>query len=367
MKNMDLSRRDSLKFLFSAGAGAATLAVGASACSSSGSASASSSASAAASVSSAIGKLYEAAVAAGQTQINYYPTALGWQTVVDDFEKAFPKIKVNMETLLGPALSAKVDGEFASGKHTIDMLQVTGLTGAQLESQGRLVKWDWPAQNGVPSEYIYGGGAYFGDQVAEQLMAYNTDLVSKNEVPTSLSDLLTPQWKDKVVLERPSGGVGIDYTIANLYALGKLTSAQIKTMSGWATEPGNAQIITDLSEGKYAITPWTQGPAVEQAIVKGAPLKLAILQGASWPSISAEAILIDGPNPLAAKVLLAWLVSKAGQEAVISTGTNSIYSSLPTPTGLPSISQLPVPSIPLSEFTAWFTVTRKITAVDWPS
>lgn len=316
-------------------------------------------------ISPALQQLHDEAVAAGETEVNYYPTALGYEPVIAAFQQRFPDIKVNYKVLLGPALAAQVDAEFGSGQQTIDVLQ--GGIGPLLkwDGEGKVEHWDWPAANGVPAEGIFQDNAIFADYYALQSVAWNTTRVSDAEVPKKLLDFVSPQWQDRVVFQRPSGGVGIDITLTHLYGQGLITEEEIRQLSAFPTEPGNAQIVTGLSQGKYDITPFTHIPAVLQAIQSGAPLKVGLIDD-SWLSYGATSILKGSPHPKAARLLLGWLLSEEGQRAINKSGYYAIYEDIPAPEGLPDVSGITVKALPPDQYLAASEKTREITKRYWP-
>ncbi|MCB8913400.1 extracellular solute-binding protein [Rhodococcus rhodochrous] len=311
-------------------------------------------------------ELYQTALDAGETSVVYYPTALGYEPVIEAFEKRFPEIDVKYEVLLGPALNAKLAGDFAAGTVTIDVAQLGEANIADYSAQGRIARWEWPQQNGIPNDAVHGDGTYFTDYRGLNAVVWNTTRVSADEVPTSWREFLDPKWEGRVGFQRPSGGVGIDNTFTNLYAQGLITAEEIGSFAQFPTEPGNAQLVAGLTQGKYDIVPNTWGPAALSAAAEGAPLGVGILDDFSIVSNGFTVIFEDSPNPNAARLLMAWLLSHGGQNEVVKSGYYGIYDDLPVNSALPPYEEVKIAPAPLADFQQAQPVVREITQGFWP-
>lgn len=311
-------------------------------------------------------QLHQEVVDSGEKSVTYYPTALGYEPVIDAFEARFPDIKVNYEVLLGPALNAKLAGDFAAGNVTIDVAQLGEANIADYASQGRIAQWNWPQENGIPADAIHGNGTYFTDYRGLNAVVWNSTKVAEDEVPRSWKDFLDPKWEGRVGFQRPSGGVGIDNSFTNLYAQNLITEDQIASLSKFPTEPGNAQLISGLAQGKYDIVPNTWGPAALSAAAEGAPLEIGILDDFSIISNGFTAIFQNSPNPHAARLLTAWLLTHGGQNEIIKSGYYGIYSDLEYNPALPLPSEVKISPASLQKFQVAQPQVRAITQRFWP-
>ncbi|WP_066912945.1 ABC transporter substrate-binding protein [Millisia brevis] len=310
--------------------------------------------------------LYQQALDAGETEVVYYPTALGYEPVIAAFESRFPEIDVKYEVLLGPALNAKLAGDFAVNTVTIDVAQLSEANIADYADQGRIAQWDWPSQNDIPADAVHGDGTYFTDYRGLNAVVWNTTRVNADEVPTSWKEFLEPEWEGRVGFQRPSGGVGIDNSFTNLWAQDLITEDEIGSLAGFPTEPGNAQLVAGLTQGKYDIVPNTWGPAALSAAADGAPLGVGILDDFSIVSNGFTTIFEGSPNPNSAQLLVAWLLSHGGQNEIVKSGYYGIYDDLPINPALPDLADVKIEPAPLAEFQQAQPVVREITQRFWP-
>ncbi len=245
------------------------------------------------------------------------------------FEKAFPGITVEFEGGRGGELAAKLIREREADLFSTDVW-VGGL-GTQLS----LLKPQGVQEPVEPAlilpevkdpkvwihdrlEFADKEGKYvlvFVNQ-SGTLMAYNTNLVKPNEVPTALHDLLKPKWKGKLIMGDPT------------------TSGPGRAMFTWVYKEVGAEFIRELGKQKPVITRDRRG-AIER-IVRGAyPIGISVssldakpfqnvkapinliwhLKEGSYASASygGLALVSKAPHPNAAKVYINWLLGKEGQ------------------------------------------------------
>ncbi len=153
----------------------------------------------------------------------------------------------------------------------------------------------------------------------------NTDLVKEGEV-ASYSDLLKPQWKDKVVMDDPSvGGAG-----NNLIGALSFGSWNVDQTSNWLRQMLKEQNVTLsrdpklevewVARGKYlvAVAVWTD--QLVKFLEIGAPIaQQRVKEGGFITSSNGGVALYNRPaHPNAAVVFVNWLLSREGQEIFAS-------------------------------------------------
>lgn len=74
-----------------------------------------------------------------------------------------------------------------------------------LKEAGLLAKINSDALENIPSEYMDEDGYWTGVLARSRVVAYNPSLISVEELPTSVFDLIDEKWKDKVAFVPTSG------------------------------------------------------------------------------------------------------------------------------------------------------------------
>lgn len=280
-------------------------------------------------------KIVEAAKEEGEVFVYGPPGKQRRIALVEQFEKAYPDIKVKFVAGSGSKQAPRLLAEREAGKYTADIL-IGGTTtplkslrpkGAVAPINPYLVlpevtdpsHWFqnkiWYADKDEKLVIMFEGGL-------SNIIAVNTNLVKDGEI-TSYWDLLDPKWKGKIVagdVRQPGPGGG---QVRFLYASPELGPEYLKRLFG-ETEAtlsvDNRQMVDWLAQGKFAIHVFPSSIAMEQAMAQGLPVKLLspddLKEGAPMSSgWGAVAVADHAPHPNAAKVYLNWLLSKEGQMA----------------------------------------------------
>src|SRR6476646_2914267 len=140
---------------------------------------------------------------------------LTWYTSADlqlaekagkSFEQKFPGIRVRVERAGGERIFARVAQEHAAGLHIADTVS-TGDAAQFLtwKRQGLLVPYvPEDVARHIPAEHRDPDGLYATVRSTLCVIAYNTELVKREDAPKSFAELLDQKWKGKIVTSHPS-------------------------------------------------------------------------------------------------------------------------------------------------------------------
>ncbi len=153
---------------------------------------------------------------------------------------------------------------------------------------------------------------------AQPHLSMNSDVVKAGEI-TSLSDLLQPKWRGKIVMNDPSvGGAGSEvftFTVREVMGLEKGT-AFMKALAG--QEPviiRDLRLMTEwIARGRYPLG-WGPDPAPTAEFIRsGAHLTIPTLkEPRATTSATCNIMVLDkAPHPNAARLFANWLLSKEG-------------------------------------------------------
>lgn len=267
-----------------------------------------------------LNSLYAAAKKEGDTSLVVYSAYGGGQpntllnAVMNDFQKAYPTIKVTLQDSSGASLFAQIDGEYAAGKKQIDAVLSGPSDVGHFIDQKRLVAWKPKDAVNLQPGLVESHGYYtvpfrhlFG-------LVYNTKFLSASQVPTTIAQLTDPKWKGKVAIGEPNGTSPSDFAITTLLYDKLMTPAQLKAIAANATLRGQNTANADVISGRAEIGIW--GPSEQATVAQqgGAPVAFQKFAASDFDA-PGYGIFTNAPHPAAAKLLEAWLISAAGQES----------------------------------------------------
>jgi iron(III) transport system substrate-binding protein len=262
-------------------------------------------------------------------------SASGSHRFLDEFHKAFPKIKTTVVSASCSDIVARIMTERRAGKYLSDVVRC-GMTSAHSLYRGKTLQ---PVDSALtlpevrdPSKW-WQGKHHYSDPEGKYLFvsagsayvrfgSYNTDLVNPAEFK-SYWDLLDPKWKGKIVATDPRTGEGRNGA-RFLYYNPDLGPQYLRRLLGQMdlTFSRDYRQATDwLAQKRYALFLFSQSDDTLNAKQQGLPVQ--VLDTTGWKEgvgldpIGGAYALMDKPaHPNAAKVLLNWLLSREGQIAV---------------------------------------------------
>ncbi|HKA77553.1 MAG TPA: extracellular solute-binding protein, partial [Pseudolabrys sp.] len=137
-----------------------------------------------------------------------------WYTSVDlplaekiakSFEGKFPGVAVRVERSGAERVFQRIGQENASNIHACDVVNSSDAAHSIVWKKGGLLEAFVPEDVAkfYPAEHKDADGMFASFRVWVSIIAYNTDLVKKEDAPKSFADLLDPKWKGKIVKAHP--------------------------------------------------------------------------------------------------------------------------------------------------------------------
>ncbi|GIG89303.1 ABC transporter substrate-binding protein [Plantactinospora endophytica] len=288
--------------------------------------------------------LYEAAKAAGKTEVVVYgPGENDKADVYKAFQKRFPAIRVTGEYLVGPQLASKINQEFGSGKHVADLVQGGDTTVAAQLDERRYAKFAPVTAATLGKEYQDPGGTVFAASGSIMGILYNVDRVPAPDAPKGWRDLLDPRWKGRMVLDDATKNGAVAGTFSRMLHDGRYDDTYLSGLAGqeihWvASGPvaGNA-----VATGEFEVAPVYPYSFYLRDKAKHAPVKLVFpVDGGNQVSPHYLGLVDGAPHPDAAKLLMTWLFTPEGQQAVADAGYAPTMPNAPNVAGLPPLSTM---------------------------
>lgn len=237
------------------------------------------------------------------------------QRLVQRFQQARPGITLEVLQITSNLIPARIITEQRGGKFNADVVNGDIVPMSQLAIVGALEKYT-PSE---PNKFVKGAIDPNGYWVAlyndTTVIAWNPKKLAADGLkpPASLADLSKPEWKDKIGLDSTAynwfqGLTEIDPDAADVVT--KIVANHPRITSG------HTNTVTQLEAGEFDVTPTAYGYLADKDHRAGLPVDFVnpkpLLVGLTPVGLAKNA-----PHPNAARVLLDWLLSRDGQNAII--------------------------------------------------
>jgi iron(III) transport system substrate-binding protein len=265
------------------------------------------------------------------------------QRIAKAFEAKYPGIPVRVERTGAERLFQRVGQEFSSRIFAADVVNTS--------DAAHTIVWkrnDWLAPyvpedvaKHFPVEHKDPDGMFASVRVTLCPIAYNTNLVKKEEAPKSYADLLEPKWAGKIVKAHPGySGTILTATYQISRDIGwqyfeKLAQQRIMQVQS-ATDPpkklalGERAIMAD--GGEYVALQLKEG---------GDPIEIVYPTEGTPLIVGPNAVFKTAPNPNAARLLQSYMFSVEGQQVMIeSAGMHSVHAQAKEKAGRTPLSQI---------------------------
>lgn len=181
-------------------------------------------------------------------------------------------------------------------------------------------------------------GCWIATRVNAYVIAYNTQEVS--EPPTGFEDLLDSRFDGDLAYVNPNFSSG---------AL--IVTAGLANDKGWdwfeefaAGDPfvvkGNNDTMQTVVTGQRGVATFVNSTYVAQAKAEGQPVEWVFPEDGVYLIPAPSAVVAEGPNPAAGKLLANFLLTDPVQQLMIDDGNYAAVESLPAPEGQPQVEDL---------------------------
>jgi iron(III) transport system substrate-binding protein len=235
--------------------------------------------------------------------------------VVDAFQKKYPFVEPVLYRAGGGALVNRVLTEARAGKHDWDIVGGRGEMILAFKEKNLLASYVSPEAQMIDSDLFDKQGYWYTYYVVPVVLGYNTNLVKRDEIPRSYTDLLEPRWKGKKISMDTESYLLLQGLIS---AWGKEKALSFMQQLA-AQEPvlmrGTTERITMAAAGEYPLV-ITYAHSLQRMVSQGASIDWVALEPAVV-EIDPLMIAAKAPHPHAARLFLNFLLSKEGQEMLV--------------------------------------------------
>ena len=250
------------------------------------------------------------------------------QKLNDAFRVKYPFLQVHMFRAVGERLLTKIMTETQAGRFDFDVVQSAETQAYFLKKRNLLAKYHSPEVKNLQKGFFDSDGFWAAIYMMPNVIAYNTRMVKRNEVPVSDEDLLNPKWRGKIGMDHTKPEwfswklkrLGQDKGLAYMKRLG---TQEFKLYSGLT-------IITGLlAAGEFPLVLNTYIHNAEDAKRKGAPVDW-LAQDPVFTKFQPIGVAAKAPHPNAAKLFVDFMLSEEGQRIIASFGRVPTRRAVPT-------------------------------------
>jgi iron(III) transport system substrate-binding protein len=275
------------------------------------------------------------------------------------FTAVYPGIKVNVMQNSADKLSARLETEQKARAYNADLFQGDASYANELITAGAFQPYS-PADVPAPPQGLDVPKGYRNvDSVLTTVIAYNPTVLKQKGLaaPTSFEDLTKPQWKGQFSADAR----GVNWYESLIQSMGHAKAKKLITQLG-ANAPrlseSHTLSLTQVQSGEPVATIAAYGYAAS-GFAKQTPGSVAIANANPLPSAADLVEMVKGaPHPDAAALYMTWLLSKAGQQKLVSISDRiSLRTDVKDdPTGWNPAEWKPVwstPSVSATQFNAY--------------
>ncbi|HET9176293.1 MAG TPA: extracellular solute-binding protein [Pseudolabrys sp.] len=268
-----------------------------------------------------------------------------WYTSVDlklseqigkAFEAKYPGVSCKVERTGAERILQRIGQEYTANVHAVDVVNSSDASHlVYWKDQGLLAPYvPEDVAKFYPAEHKDVDGTYASFRVFLCIIAYNTNMVKKEEAPKSFADLLDPKWKGKIVKAHPGySGTIMTATYQMSRDLGweyfeKLAQQNILQVQSAADPPKK------IALGERAIQADGVEYLIHQEREAGQPVEPVYATEGTPLIIGPNGLFKAAPNPNAARLFQSFCFSPECQQLCIDIGgLRSVHPQIKEHTG----------------------------------
>ncbi len=244
------------------------------------------------------------------------------EKIAKSFESAFPGITVRVERSGAERVFQRIGQEYASRIYGVDVVNSSDAAHFIAWKREGILAPFVPADVAMhyPADHHDPDGMFASFRVSLSPIAYNTNLVKREEAPKSYVDLLDPKWMGKIVKAHPSySGTILTATFQIVRELGwgyleKLAKQKVMQVQSGTDPPkklalGERAVMADGGEYNVLQSKESGGPVEVVYPTEGTPLV-----------VGPNAMFKNAPNPNAARLFQCYCFTPECQQLIVDFG-----------------------------------------------
>ena len=239
------------------------------------------------------------------------------KTMISRFEQKYPFVKVKLNRTDSEKLLTKILVEARAKKSFADAIQTLGFAMHMLKKSQQLGHY-LSSENGYYSKEFKEEGYWTTVYTNPYVVAYNSRLVGKENLPRKYEDLLQPMWQGKMMMEATK----VDWFGGVLQLMGR--EKGLKYMRELAKQNimnriGHDLIAQLVAAGEASLDIDIPAPSVDRVRKRGAPIDWVAFPPAP-ASLIGIGISSQPIHPNAARLYVYFFLSLEGQKTLADLG-----------------------------------------------
>jgi iron(III) transport system substrate-binding protein len=244
------------------------------------------------------------------------------EKIAKAFEARYPGIAVRVERSGAERIFQRIAQEYGGRIYAVDAVNSSDASHFIAWKRDGILAPFVPedvAQH-YPAEHRDADGLYASFRVGLSAIGYNTDLVKREDAPTSFADLLLPKWTGKIVKAHPSySGTILTATFEIARDLGweyleKLSKQRVMQVQS-ASDPPKKLVL-----GERAIMADGNEYNLFQFREAGKPVDVVYPSEGTPLIVGPNGIFKNAPNPNAARLFQCYCFTAECQQLVVDEG-----------------------------------------------
>lgn len=236
------------------------------------------------------------------------------------FEEKYPGITARVERSGAERIFTRIGQEYSSNIHAVDVVNTADAAHCIIwKKNGWLLPYlPEDVAKYYDKAYYDPDGMHSISRILVSPIAYNTNLVKKEDAPKSFKDLLDPKWKGKLVKAHPGySGTIMNATFEIARDLGwgyfeKLATQNIMQVQSATDTPKK------IALGERAVMVDGAGYLIIRGKEAGQPVEIVYPEEGTPLAGGPSAVFKGAPNPNAARLFYNWMQSREGQQLIVS-------------------------------------------------
>ena len=251
------------------------------------------------------------------------------QAVKDAFEKKYPGVTMDFYFASGGKVITKMTTEAQAGQIDADIIWLGDPSDYEgFKKLGYLQTYSSPEADHIAKEYIDKDGYYTAARLVTMGVSWCTLPgvgITDDEAPKTWNELCDPKWKDQIVMTDPTQASTTKYWMASMMQSSKYGKDFFQKLrdNGVKLESGTTATHNKVADGSYKVgvcLDYVSASLMDQ----GSPLKFHYTDSDVVTMTSPIGLVKNNPNGDNGKLLYDFILSKEGQEVLVSKNLVSV-------------------------------------------
>jgi iron(III) transport system substrate-binding protein len=238
--------------------------------------------------------------------------------VVDNFQKKYPFLKVDLYRLSNEQILTRVVAEHRANRYTVDVINLKGDGINFFKKNGLLSAYASPERKFYADGFKDKEGYWTDIFTSVYSVVYNTRMIAPHEVPVTYQDLLKPRWKGKMGFNTNNHM----WAEAVMQIMGKEEGMKyleaLARQNPVARAGGTITVMLTVA-GEYALAVPVNDSQAEPVRIKGAPIDWVGLKP-YYGDLHPISMAANAPHPYAGQLFIDYVLSQEGQSLVMKLG-----------------------------------------------